>query len=291
MRKLLYLFTATVLAGSLMTGCDEGENEQPGIDNLAVNGTLGVSSGTHEPGSTINFTFKLTDDDELKSYSITKSVDGNVSTLESEELSGTTKSVDFSYTFSEAAGKQVIFTITVTDSDDEAVARAYTATLASGLDSYSAKLLGAQSSSTGSFLATTTGTVYTIADAKTNSDKVDLVYFYGASNFATLAAPNDTDAATVYDGTNGLATWTVKNATKFKTTSMSVQNFNDVDVASKIKASWDNGTGSEVTKVNSLLKDTVVAFKTASGKYGVALVTNLTTGSTGDITISVKVQK
>jgi hypothetical protein len=82
---------------------------------------------------------------------------------------------------------------------------------------YSTKVLGAQTSTSGSFFASSSGTIYFLLDAKINAALVDWVYFYGASNLATIWAPSDPDAAVVFDDpTNGVSTWSVRNATVFK---------------------------------------------------------------------------
>ena len=98
----------------------------------------------------------------------------------------------------------------VTDANGQMKEISYTITtvLSSGpINTYSMTIMGAQSSTTGSSFASSNGTVYNLADAKTNASKIDWLYFYGATLFATLAAPDDSAAATIFtDPTNGLAT-------------------------------------------------------------------------------------
>lgn len=157
------------------------------------------------------------------------------------------------------------------------------------IETYSMKIMGAQGSSTGSSFASVNGEVYSLADAKTNAVKIDWLYFYGATNMATLASPKDNDAASVFnDPTNGLATWSVRNNTLFKKVSDAIN--------------WDNITNDEVivaqtasgvteTKVNTLAANNILAFITESGKKGLIRVESITGTNDGTIKISVKVQK
>ncbi len=137
----------------------------------------------------------------------------------------------------------------------------------------------------GSCYASSTNTVYKIAEAKANSSVIDFVYYYGPNNLATIAAPDDSDAATVYAS---LTTWTTRNTTKFKLeSSLSEEEFNGIENDALI-ASQTDITNSAVTKLN---EGDIVAFETAAGKKGLFLVKNISGKSEGAITINVKVQK
>lgn len=156
------------------------------------------------------------------------------------------------------------------------------------IETYTATLLGAQSNlSKGSYYASSTNTVYLQNDAKNNSSLIDMIYFYGTDNKATLAAPNDVTVG----GTPGNLTLATilptKNATTFKTTSISTSAFDAI----KNDAALTALTGITETKAPQLLVDHVIAFKTEAGKIGLIKVTNLVTGEAGSMTITVKVQK
>ena len=103
-------------------------------------------------------------------------------------------------------------------------------------------------------------------DAKTNSTLIDFLYYYGATNKASIAAPDDADAATVFNNANnGLATWSTRNSTKFKTTALSAAEFdalaNDLLIVS-------NATGASDTDENNLAVGNVIAFITDADKTG-----------------------
>jgi hypothetical protein len=165
-----------------------------------------------------------------------------------------------------------------------------TTTATSGpINEFSMKIMGAQQNSNGSSFASIDGTVYALADAKINSSKVDWMYFYGATNLATLAAPDDAAAATIFtDPTNGLQTWAVKNPTRFKLVTdpidwASITN-DEVIIA-------QTSSGVDQTKIPTLAPGKYLAFIASSGKKGLIKVESITGEEDGTITISVKVQQ
>lgn len=161
------------------------------------------------------------------------------------------------------------------------------------ISSYSARIMGSQSNSTtGSFLATTNGIVYKIAEAKANSTLIDVLYYYGANNKATLAAPNDADAGTVYNsGASALSSWSKRNATKFEATALSEANFNSINSSTTLTAFYlTDPTASAST---DLANNDVLKFRTEAGKRGFILVKTIsgTNTSSGFISVDVKVEK
>lgn len=289
MKKLNYLLSALLIASIGLVGCDNAEdNEGPSIADLKV-GTTTVTgeSVTVLPGAT-SISFTANDDDEVASVTVSEN---GVSTpvYTKADIGKASEKISFDYTVT----KNVTLIIKVVDNDDKETSLSFAIRLDAGVSSYTAKLLGAQTNATeGSFLATSTGAIYLQADAKTNASIVDIVYFYGATNFATLAAPSDVDAGSIFNnGTTGLQLWTVKNATSFKVTALTQTAFNEVNSAAAVEAAYTAASGTAASKSNNLTASKVVAFKTAAGKYGLAYVSSLTTGATGSITLDVKVGK
>ncbi len=157
---------------------------------------------------------------------------------------------------------------------------------------YTAKLLGGQNNVTaGSFYSASEDSVYTSANAATNQAKIDVVYFYGTTNAASLGAPSDATVLEAHTGSTSLPDWTVKNATKFFKTSISALDFLMSANDSLILTVSDSL--STTTLANKLEVGQIVAFKTVTNKMGLIHVQNIG-GSTGldrDITINVKIQK
>jgi predicted transcriptional regulator len=129
-----------------------------------------------------------------------------------------------------------------------------------------------------------------MTDATANQNKVDFVYFYGATNLATLASPSDTDAQTIF---TAIADWTTINATKLGATTLTATEFDAIDDDAEIVIA---ATGLTATKANTLEVGDVIAFETAStsanaSKKGLLKVVAITPENTGTITIAVKVQQ
>jgi len=185
------------------------------------------------------------------------------------------------------------WTFTITDKDGETAELSFNITTTSGgpIQSYNQKILGSYDNSAyGSSFASADGTVYTLSEAKTNAAKIDWMYYYGVTNKATLAAPSDPSVTEVFtSATNGPATWSVRNATKFSKVSLPAG------------LTWDAITtdaeiiilASEVseTKSNLLAVGNILAFKTVAGKQGLIKIENITGTAAGTITYSVKVQE
>jgi hypothetical protein len=180
----------------------------------------------------------------------------------------------------------------VTDKNNQSKEISFTITTvatAGPINTFSMKILGAQGSTTGSSFASIDGTVYTLANAKANAAKIDWLYFYGATNHSTIASPNDTDAASVFnDPTNGLATWTIKNNTLFKKVTDAIT-WDAITDDQVIVA--ETATGVTNTKINSLAPNDILSFITAAGKKGMMKVESISGTTVGTITISVKVQQ
>lgn len=306
MKKLNSLLMLAAVAGALtFTSCQK--------DEVTTTGTVTYSTPTDGKATVPTDTVilvKLTVSaaEDLKSVSAKVAYDGAVGTTldlsadtkttDSTLASGTGKTFEwttgiltrsvagkevYTYTFKDKSGNTTEATITLTVNSKVVVDKVVT---------YSAKLLGGQSNATqGSFFNSSEGLVYNQANAKTNSGKVDILYFYGATNMATIASPDDADAATIYNNSStGIQTWTTKNATKFKATTVTATEFDGITAKddSKIVAA---AAGAADTKSNKLASGSVFAFVTAAGKKGLIKVTAVSGTQDGSITIDVKVQK
>ena len=156
------------------------------------------------------------------------------------------------------------------------------------INTFTMKVLGSYESATGSSFASIDGNVYTMAEAFAKQASIDFLYWWGASTSATIGAPDDDKAILVYTGVNGLPNWTTKNATRFKTTLVTATEFDAIDDGQVLA---DKASGADQTRVGTLAVDNVLAFITVTGKHGLIKVTNITTGTAGDITIDVKVEQ
>jgi hypothetical protein len=131
--------------------------------------------------------------------------------------------------------------------------------------------------------------VYKLNEAFANQTLIDFMYWWGQTTAATLGAPNDPNAAEVFNSGNyALANWTTKNATKFKMTNMTAPVF---DAVTDSGPCIEYAAGADGTRAGALADDQVVAFVTVTGKHGLIKVIEITEGSNGSIKIDVKVER
>jgi hypothetical protein len=195
------------------------------------------------------------------------------------------------------------WTFTITDKDGETKELAFvitTVATAGPIDTYTAVLLGGQQNpNLGSFYATT-NTVFNEANANQNQNKIDMVFYYGTSNHASIVAPASTQLSLInefkyiLDQTDANH-WTVTNETKFKDVTSAVSDWALVTNDALITANAANLTA---LNVNLLTVNNIIAFETAAtsanpGKKGLFKVLALggTTGADRSITIEVKIQQ
>lgn len=302
MRKLSYLLGLFLVAGVLFSACsDEDENiDPPSISFLGgeyepgkdrVDGDVTLTVGTE-------FVFGITaskvSDQDLRRILIERKFE-NVSTITVMDTAISTASftIDIGVFAYPTPGAED-FEVTVWDKGDKSSSINFTVTTtpaASNITTYDDKILGAQNNTTGSSFASMDGTVYSIAAAKENSEKIDWMYFYGATNLATIAAPDDAAAALVFNGDpNGLQHWDTKNATRFKMTALSTADFNAISSSVQLVTAATLPTPPDQTKINNLSVGKVLAFETWDEKYGLIHINNITGTSDGSIDITVKIQ-
>lgn len=286
MKKLFFGFA--VLSISLFS-CKK-DNNAPLITGFTTTGTV-------EPGEVITISATFTDAEGLAKYktAITKA-DGSAIVSDENTLSGSSYNYSYNFTIpTGGAGIDYIVTITVTDDgDDEALTVTESKTIsvpaapvAGGIISYTAKLFGGQSNpSAGSFFNANTGDILTTSQATAAQSSVDLVFAYGMVNANYFAAPND---AVISDSHSTITSWTTKNATKLKTTSLTAAQFTAVADDATIVT---EATGAADTKVSSLAVGQVFAFETVGGKKGLVHVSAIggTTAADRSITVNIKVQ-
>ncbi len=285
---LLFLAMLTIVVGC-------GDENAVGPSLSLYGGTNIDSDGTVVPGAVLSFGWHAQSGD-AKLESMTISRDGvalvgwNEKEIPNSENENYTDTALVEAPLNEGAYN---YALMVTDKDgltaSQSVVITVDASLAGGpIDTYTAVLMGAQSNlDVGSFLDAQTGTVYLIGPATSNQSSIDIVYYYGSQNLATLTAPDD---ATVGGGAGNLAlcaSWTTKNGTRFGTASVTAAEFENISNDIQILAQ----TGISNSKKTQLAVGNVLSFLTVNGKKGLIKVSAITTGDTGSITIDVKIQE
>lgn len=295
MKKFNYLIAVFLMASGLfITSCETDPATTP--PTILFNASPGYTTGdvSVSAGSVLQIGIIANGTSaNLSRFKITQTANSQTSTLLDSTISAAQFSQNFTITAAPVAGV-VKLTFSVSQSDGESTELSITITttapVAGPIKNYIQKILGSYDNITyGSSFASSDGTVYTLSEAKTNAAKVDWMYYYGTTNLATLASPKDATVSTIYSGSNGPASWTVRNDTRFAI------------VVLPTGVTWDNITtdaeiiplasGATATSVSSLTAGKIVSFKTASGKMGLIKVEAITGTGAGSITYSVKVQQ
>jgi hypothetical protein len=283
-KKLLVMFLMG--ASALTISCSKDD------DIAAPTLTVQQDKTSAAPGEVVKFTVNASTTETLKNLKIEETVTGSSVPGKLKDSAISSKTIvnyDFMYTVPAGATgtKEIVFTVTDNGSRSKVVKKTVTVSGTATPKSYSAKMLGAQDNgSVGSSFSTQDGTVYKVADAKTNSAKIDFLFYYGSTNFATIAAPDDAGAAqfSVFQ----LSTWGTRNATKFKVSNTAA--FDGATTSQNLTDAYDNAGGNESSSAANLKVGDVVAFKTIGGKKGIFKVTAIDAKAAGSITLDIKVQ-
>ena len=295
--KRVFLFLTAILLTSvtLFTSCTEDTTESlpPSIEFVAGAGYI-----SDDATLTVNtaFTIKIlaeenvTSGSKLKSLKITRVF--NLQTWDTTlTFSESTYTLEAGFVAQATEGDERI-EFKVTDNDGETAMidlQITTQEAGSTIDSWTERILGSWNNPTGSSFASINGNVYTLDQAFANQSLIDYMYWWGASTSATIGAPDDANAALVFNtGDYQLANWTTKNATRFKTTIVTSAAFNAIVDASEI---IDIAIGADQTRIGALATGQVIAFITVTGKRGLIRVKSFVSGSDGTMTVDVKVEK
>lgn len=301
MRKVSFItLFAAIIGITIMSSCSKDKTHSAPTITFSNGTSFEVNFATSD--TTASFQATVSAEAGIETFTITeKKTSYQGGTTSGAYDAATTSSfkgeTDKNYYFSEGYSaadftnySKFEYVFDVTDKDGQSYSITYTVTLyqssAGAIDTYTAVLLGAQGSSTGSFYDVSANTVYTQINADANQSAIDFVHYYGSSNASTICAPND---PTVGGGSGNLtlcASWTTKNATLYgKVTGVTWANVTD---DTEIVANESSATASIVSQ---LAVGDVVEFKNVDGKYGMFKVVSVETVNTGSITIDVKVQQ
>jgi hypothetical protein len=155
--------------------------------------------------------------------------------------------------------------------------------------SYTDIILGAQqNNNNGSFFSLSGGTVYFQEEAFNNQNLVDIIYYFGSYE-STLSSPAETEAPAFFPGTTGIANWTIKNETKYDTTTITAIQFDQAINDSLLLAAYEPANGKRKTKY--LEPGMVISFQDHRGKIGLIKVIATEGGNNGVVELTIKVQE
>ncbi|GAB1418512.1 hypothetical protein MASR2M12_12770 [Bacteroidales bacterium] len=281
-KNLLILFLAILGMAATMTSCQKDDvilDPKPTI-NFKGGGNYTSSDVTINEGESfavgITAAANVETSAKLKSFSIVFTSNNVPTTLIDEQIEKaqeTNYSKDFQITLTGIG--EGILKAKITDDKGEYAEVSFKVTVKQAGVEVKKKTnveFGSYNDAIGSFYGTTNETVYTIAQAFQNQALVDIIFFKGATNANTLAAPDDADANSIND--YNLVNWTKKNKTRFILTTMTAAEF---DAIGTIYQFPEFVAANATTKVNNLAAGNVVYFKTEAGKHGYAKIVDLYT--------------
>lgn len=240
MKKLSYLLGLIIAAGLIFSSCSKDDEEEPKDPTLAFLGgnypPLGIPYTTGDVTLEVSsqFVFGITansqSDKDLRRVFIQKVYENvaPVTVLDSNFSSKTfTLSVEgFAYP---TEGTED-FTITVWDKNDKSATLGFTLTTVLGdpeLLTYTDIVLGSyDATAPPSSFASVTGETFSILDAANNPEKIDWIYFDGATYGHTIMAPDNPVVEQVFASVGG---WTTRNATRFVRTNLDVPTFDVIE--------------------------------------------------------------
>jgi hypothetical protein len=287
----------------VLTACDPAEDETP--VGSAPNVTVSVENeqDVYLPGDVIDLVVDFTADDPVVGATINAETEEFILTFDATGISNNVidlnefdvaSSTEGSFTISgiqipnEFANQTLTFTIEMEDSEE----RSGQGTLdieigeaSTPLISYTEILVYAPAAdgSTNTWFSTNLGETVTEAEvnagAAPNSVDVDFGYYYGANtDFASIASPNAYSVAGI-----DISDWNTRNATEFKLTTISGEEYLEITSSEDLAAVWDREDNiNEGETITNLEVGDVVAFQldpdNKDGLYGVFRVIDIEPG-------------
>ena len=285
MRKLTQILFVTmlVITASFVTSCKKDPvdvdpspsiNFKGGSNYTSADATIGTDASILVG---VNASSNASTNKDLKKFTIVITTNNVPSTLIDSTISTEVFNADYNISFPGVGVYRIV--AKVTDSDSQSSEVAFNITVEQTGVTVKKKTgieMGSFNDSWGSFYSGTNELVYTVANAKLNQSAVDFLFFKGATNQNTVAAPDDADANTISDFQ--LGDWTVKNQTRFNTTSMTAAEFDAIGTTYEFP---EFNATTAASKLNNLVTDQIVYFKTQAGKRGYIKIVDLY--SRGDV--------
>ncbi len=298
--KKMKIFALIVLAGATMfTSCKKDDTTtyanptvsfQSGINTLTFNLTNSISSNvTLAAEAKIESVKLLSPNTTGSAGNSTTDITTKMGTSANQTAKGETSAIylfnvstaDIAAAFLLNSTTTLTYTFTVTDQAGTSSTGSFTVTApaATGnpINTYTAKLLGAQGNAAGSFLASAGGAIYSQAQAAANAATIDITYGVIGTASTILSLPER--------GNNGFTAVTGGPTVYYKVSTITGAQFD----AMTDDLGFANITASTTPKVTVANGD-VIEFVNGS-KKGLIKVTALTTGTSGSITLNVKVQQ
>ncbi len=291
-KKSLFMVTVTVFGlAAFLFSCTPTPIASPPVVNVSPSITT-----TARPGEKMNYEVTVSSDTDLKKVEMTGKIDNIVLfTADTVFPAGVRAAMVIFIApipVTVAAGSTIVVDFVVTNEGEMTTVPRNIQIIAGEIYSYTAVIMSDLENPEGSsFYSVEDNLLMSLNQAALSSGEVDLIYYYGATNKATLCSPAD-ESVRAFTDSNGqivVDRLLTKNNTKLALVGMTVADFNAITDEGPVMASKPATTFSAT---NNLVKDQVLYCQTVTGKQALILVRNITgTQATSYITIEVKVQK
>lgn len=292
MKKLVKsVMMLSIASLAILSSCKK-EDSNAEVTDVKVDVTSSPSSVLEGGIVTLTVTCTGNADNNLNSISVTRSGGSLASkTVLSTSLSGTSATKTIVDTLGSGT---FTYTVAVTGKSGSPATKTISITTISApkpVDVTNAIPLFGQTNGSGTnahFMQLTDphGTFSTTTFAA-NKAKIDLAFFYGSTNKATLTSPSDLTMQGLFGGLN----WTGVNTTSLYKTSMTTAQFDAIAAANSDSAitAAAASVATWVSSINLLAKDNIILYKTAGNKLGLIKVDNLSATGANDAEINLRI--
>jgi hypothetical protein len=291
--KVIVMLLSTI---SIITFSCKVDEEKPTLPNISFKSGAGyISSDTTltvtEP-FIVGITASSTTDKNLASVKFTRVYEVvDEKTIFDFPLSAPSFSFDTSLVAHPNAGSED-FICTVTDKNGLSNSISFniiTESAQPDLIVYENVILGAQQSDTaGVAFSTVNGNIYSLEQAFAVSEIIDFLYFYNPGTFVTLGAPDDDATALAYNDPNfGTNLWAVKNSTRFKTSSLNTEQFDEIQYYDQIVLQAIPLPN--LPTVGELTNNNIIVFILEDESFGILRIDEVVPGLFGYVKMTVKI--
>ena len=291
-KKSLILLSLGLAVITIMNSCEPETATPPNLQVTPSEAAMAV------PGDVITYQSIISSDTDLSTFEIQVKIGETLVAMADSTFPVSTQSAIIDFAFPVPDTITMATTITFTfearnESESAVVTRTADISIPYGeINSYTAVILSDIENPNGSsFFSLENNERMQLVAAKASSENVDIIYYYGASNQATLCAPADLSVEAFEDKNDNpiVAGFATRNDTKLALIDMMDSDFNDIVNDGPIIMNEPGSTSSAVTK---LAIGNILFAETVGGKKSLILVKNITGGQgTSEITIEVKIQK
>lgn len=299
--RLILLAVFALSSSMLFNACttsDDGDEPNPGPTmNFLGDAGYTATDATLAAGSEFTVGIVASHDVRIDKLEIRVSLDGSGqlipsncticdSTINDKELR-----VDYTATVQNTPGTET-WSFTVIDKDGFATTKEIVITRTKKPEPirFLDVSLGNQANaSLGSSYSLSEFLVYLLADAKTNSAKVDLIYVKDDTEGDILCAPSSDYASEHLMGASGVSSWSTRNETKIRKTSLTAGQFDAMSDSQELIDALNNNSSAGIEIEQVSVNDVYVVVPESAGSRP-ALVKVVSISGDDSITLKIAVE-